>query len=474
MWYSVLIAEEITNDREKDIQMLLELRRRNRWNGNVVRTIDRYLLVFLTGERREEFVGHLFSEVHASHREAIMVISKNLREVVREKGIRYAPPEKWPAQYGRDRIRLIHSDRKVILVLDNFYSEFLDFAMDYFRSKPNEFRSLRKKGDRIYTFHFEKERMGRFQTPPDEIDYLFTLGSALMGHGLYSYAALQFQEALKSDPDDYEALLQLSDCLRHMGQDESAIRHLKKAASINPDDGRGYLQLADRYRELGLYEMALENLLRARDLGQGDWQIHNNIGVAYAEIEEYSKAIEAYEKALEAAPEVASVRRNTGLAYQRLGQFDKAIEAYEECSELDPQNIDPYLLMGEVYEEMGNFNRAVEAYRKTVEIRPNYPAYLSLGRTHEKMKQLADARASYLEASIFYPEGKEARAQLFRLDHPDMEELNEEIDQVVKDHPFLDDPDAVPVIYEEAKRRKAEREGGKPTSKQGSETLGLN
>jgi len=179
--------------------------------------------------------------------------------------------------------------------------------------------------------------------------------------------------------------------------------------------------------------------------------------------------------AAEVAPEVASVRRNIGLAYQKLGQFDKAIEAYKNYSELDPGNHDPHLLMGDVYDEMGDFSRAAEAYEKAVQIRRDYWSYVNLGRVYEKLKRTADARTSYQEALKIDPEGKEARISLFVLDHPDVEELNEEMDQVVREHPFLrGDLDAVPVIYEEAKRRRAEREERELERKQAEKGLGLN
>jgi len=123
---------------------------------------------------------------------------------------------------------------------------------------------------------------------------------------------------------------------------------------------------------------------------------------------------------------------------------------------------------------MGDFSRATEAYEKAVQIRRDYWSYVNLGRVYEKLKRTADASTSYQEALNIDPEGKEARISLFLLDHPDLEELNEEMDQVVKEHPFLDDPDAVPVIYEEAKRRKAEREERELERKQATKRLGLN
>jgi tetratricopeptide (TPR) repeat protein len=417
----------------------------------------------------------VFSEIQKSQKEAVMIIARGLREVVRDKDIRYAPSEKWPARYKEERVRIIHSDREVILVLDNFYSEFLDFAMDYFRSKPSDIRSLRDKKDRLYIFHFEKEKMRRFQTTPDGIDYLFTFGSALMGHGLYSHALSRFQEILESNPDDYEALLRLSECLTHMRQDELALRHLKTAVSLNPDDAKAYLELAQRYKDLGLHGMALKSLLRARDLGQAGCQIHNDIAAACCELEEYDRAIEAYEKALEDAPRSEITLRNIGSLYQKLGQFDKAIEVYETYLELNPEQHFAHLLLGGVYEEMDDLPRAIEAYQRAVHIRPNYPAYMSLGRIHEKLERTSDARASYQKALEIYPSDKQARDELFRLDHPDIGDLKEEMAKVVNEHPFLqDDPDALPVIYEEAKRRRAEREGGEPGLKRPAGTFGLN
>jgi tetratricopeptide (TPR) repeat protein len=467
--------DELTDDMEKNIQMLKELRERNREHCNLIREIDRWFLTFLPPDRKERFIGFLYSEIYANHREAMTIVSKALSKVHSEKDIRDNPPRTWTARYGKDHVYLIQTEKRVILTLDNGRSEFQHFLVDYFRSLPHWIRTTGEKGSELSEYMWEKKKMGRFQTTPDEIDYLFTFGSALMGHGLHSYAASRFQEILNQDPDDHETLLRLSRCLTNMGHYEFAFHHLRRAVSIEPDDVRAYKDLADCCEALKLYGIALENLLRARDLDQKDWEIHNNIGVAYMVLEEYSQAIEAYEKAMEVAPWVPPIRKNIGLAYEKVRQFDKAIEAYVKYSELEPENHDPHLRIGSVYEEMGDFERAIEAYQKAVEIDSSYFAYLSLGRAYEKVKRLSDARTSYQKALEVWPGEKDASAAVFRLDHPDMGDLEEEMAQVVNEHPFLrDDPDALPVIYEEAKRIRAEREGGEPTSKQDEGTFRLN
>lgn len=473
--YSSLILKELTHDWEKNVLMLQELRNRNRENGNLVRELDRLLLTFLPAEKKEEFVGKLFYEIYANHKEGMLIVSRSLRKVVPEEEIPDIQMETLTGRYGQGRARLIHTDHHVILAVDNGHSELLSFLIDYFGGEPHGTEVLEDQAETINVYRWEKKRMGRLRTNPDERDYLFTVGSALMGHGLYSYAVTRFEEVLKTDPDDHETLLRLSDCFIFMGLHEPAVHFLRRAASVKPGDVRAYKQLGECYHRLGLPGMALENLLRARDLEEEDREIHNSVGVAYALLEDYDKSIEAYRKALEIDSGSSLSWRNIGLAYERLGRFDEAIEAYERYAELDSQNQEPHIFLGELFEEMGDHSRAAIAYQRALEIRPDYFACLSLGRVYEKVNRAPDARKCYEEALKIYPHGKEPRAQLFRLDHPDMEELAEEMDQVVKDHSFLkDDPDAIPVIYEEAKRRKEEREEGETTSKQDGESFGLN
>jgi len=463
--YSFLIVDEFTWNTERDMQMLYEWRNRNRENANLVRWADRFLLISLEGEEKERYENRLFTEVHESHREAIIIISKALKQVVRDRSVRCKLPETWPARCGRDRIHLSHTDRQVILKIDNPYSEFLKFLIDYFRAEPRGSEVFQDEGNKTYIYCWEKKEMGPFKAVPDEVDYLFTFGSALMGHGLYSYAAFRFQEILKSDPDDHETLLRLSRCLMEMRQYESPIGYLRRVISIHPDDSRVYSLLGECFQKLGLYGKALENYIRAMELGEDDRETHRTIGDLHYRLEDYGQAIEAYRRAVE----VASVSdflthmiwEDIGLAYKELAQFDQAIEAFRKYAELEPEWSDPHRLRGEVYEEMGDLERAIEAYQKAVEIGSRYSAYLSLGRAYQKSNRISEARDSYQEALKVSPRGEEARAALFRIDHPDIEELEDEMHRVVKEHPFLDgDPDAVPVIYEEAKRRKAEREKG--------------
>jgi len=473
--YSSLIAKELTHDWETDVMMLKELRQRNREDANLVRAIDRRLLSMLWGDKRDGFEMQVCFEVWQGHKEALQIIAKGLREVLKERDIRGNAPKERIHKFEKDQICFIQSARRVVLKVDNPHSEFLHFATDYFRCGPHWFDAPEDNRDKMYTYRWEKSRMERFRPVPDEADYLFTLGSALIGHGLYSYAVSRFKEILNRDPWDHETLLRIGRCYKEMGLYEFAIHHLRRAVSIMPKDGRGCEELGDCYLEMGLDEPALENLLRARDLGQGDWGLHNNIGVAYARMEKHGQTVESYAKAAEVAPEIASIRRNLGLAYGRLGQFDKAIEAFEKYAELDPENHDPHVLMGDVYEEMGDFSRAAAAYEKAIQIRRDYWVYIYLGRVYEKLDRADDARASYQEALKIPPWGKEARAMLFELDHPDMEDLKEEMDKVVREHPFLkDDLDAIPVIYEEAKRRRAERERRQLEGEQTAERPGLN
>lgn len=459
--YFSLIAKELTHNWETDVMMLKELRERNGENANLVRAIDHGLLSMLWGDRRDRFAAQVYFEVCERHGEALKIIAKGLREVLKEKDIRNSLSQECTHKFGRDEICFIQSARRVVLKLDTPQSEFLHFLIDYFRCEPHGFHVSENDGDKTFTYRWEKNRMERFRPVPNEADYLFTLGSALIGHGLYSYAASRFKEILNRDPWDHETLLRTGRCHKEMGLHEFAVHHLRRAVSIMPKDGRGYKELGDCYLEMGLDELALENLHHARDLGQGDWGLHNNIGVAYARMEKHGQAVESYAKAAEVSPEIASIRRNLGLAYGRLGQFDKAIEAFTKYAELDPKNHDPHVLIGETYEEMGVFIRAAAAYEKAIQIRRDYWSYVNLGRVYEKLDRADDARASYQEALKIPLWGKEARAKLFELDHPDMEDLKEEMDNIVREHPFLkDDLDAVPVIYEEAKRRKAEREEG--------------
>jgi len=473
--YCSLIINELTHDREKNIQMLQELRKRNQGNGKLVREIDCWLLLLLTGDRKEGFVARVFHEVREGNREALKTIAKGLRKVVPEENARDIQLEPSTGGYGKDRVSVIQTARSVILVLDHPQSEFLNFCIDYFRSDPHGFEVSEIKGEKICIYRWEKESMEHFRAVPDEIDHLFTFGSALMEHGLHSYAASRFQEILNRDPGDHETLLRLSQCLIATGHTEFAFHPLRTAVSIKPGDGRAYRALADCFHEFGLYGTALENLLHAKELGEEDREIYNNIGFSYAQQEDHDRAVEAYKKALEFDPGSALTWRNIGLAYQRLGRIDQAIEAYEKCSELDPRNQEPHLLLGGLCEEVGDLSRSIEAYQKAVQIRPDYSAYLSMGRAYEKLGRMPDARASYQEALRIDPTGREARAKLFWLDHPDMEDLEEEMAQVVREHPFLeDDPDAVPVIYEEAKRRMVEREGAQAPSEQGQGMLGPN
>ena len=458
--YPSLIAKELTHDLETDVMMLKEFREGNRENADLVRAVDRKLLAMFWWDRRDGFATQVYFEVCENHRQALGIVAKGLRKVLKEKDIRDNVPRECTHKCGEDRIWFIQSSRRVILKLDNPHSEFLHFFIDYFRCEPHGFEVSSNNGEKIYVYRWEKKGMERFRPVPDEADYLFILGSALMGHGLYSYAASRFKEILDRDPWDHETLLRIGRCHKEMGRYEFAVNFLRKAVSTLPQDGGGYHGLGDCYLEMGLNELALENLLRARELGEEDWGLHNNIGVAYERLEEYGPAVEAYGKAAEVAPEVPLIQRNLGLAYKRSGQHDKAIEAFERYSELDPENHEPHVLIGEAWEEMGDLSRAAQAYEKAVQIGRDYWAYLHLGRVYEKLDRADDARASYKEALKINLWGKEARARLFELDHPDMGELEGEMDKVVRDYPFLKgDLDPVPVIYEEAKRRRSEEEG---------------
>lgn len=153
------------------------------------------------------------------------------------------------------------------------------------------------------------------------------LAEALLGHGYYGYAELNYKQVLKQNPDNYDAQFGLAFCLDKMGRTEESTLEYRKVIATKPTSGA--------MNQLRLYAMYAvgKNFLRVENLVEAEEEFRSNINFAPAEYQlakllirtgQPEEALQIIEKNLEKVPRALSFHYLKYLALQNLGRNEEA------------------------------------------------------------------------------------------------------------------------------------------------------
>ncbi len=158
---------------------------------------------------------------------------------------------------------------------------------------------------------------------PENAQYNYYLGSALMAQKKYSESETYLQKAVTVTPGNTRAQLDLGRVLLLNNKAADAIKHLKIAAKGNDKENALYF--------LGLAQIqskdfngAVSTFSDAVNLTPGDAKLFYNLGLAresllgdqVVELEKYQPIIDAYEKAVSLNNDVADYQFRLGNAYE--------------------------------------------------------------------------------------------------------------------------------------------------------------
>jgi Flp pilus assembly protein TadD len=205
---------------------------------------------------------------------------------------------------------------------------------------------------------------------PNEPDYHFILGEALLAAGRVGEAVLSLREAVALHPRGATYDLALGRALTARHRFADAIESLRSSTELAPADPDGWSALGAALLAAAQPQDALRALDEARKLAPRRADVLGNRGIALWFRGQSHEALLAFESACDAAPGAAVPQRNLGLALIELGHVQKALDVLEEARTLHPGSSSILIDMGDALFRLGRREDAEASYRAALEISP--------------------------------------------------------------------------------------------------------
>ena len=173
--------------------------------------------------------------------------------------------------------------------------------------------------------------------------------------------------------------------------------------------------LGEAYMQVGRPDLAYDHLLRATQekphFGVGQY----NLGIVLLGQGRRKEAVEAFQMAIrygQEAPEVARAYHNLGIVLLDDNQLGDARTMFSEALRLVPTKQSSYVARAMTSFRMNDYRAAESDFLAGVSLSPDPAALFWLGRTREKLGDLAGAADSYRKALALQPNMNDAKERL--------------------------------------------------------------
>ena len=269
------------------------------------------------------------------------------------------------------------------------------------------------------------------------------LGLSYMEHGLYSEAAIQFNEALdnRTDnldlqflmdffPDDSTLAQNMTDAFSFQidydttgasyfylalfnSSKNEAYGFIQSYIYNQPSDLRGLLLYSNLLFENGEHFDALFQYQKVLWLNPQNLDAQIGVGLCLYHLGEFRDAASALRRSLKIDPYNHISYHYLGLSLMADENFREAIPNLTQSLLLDPENSDTYYNLGKSYFESGKIIQAREAFNRTININPQYgPAFYYLGLINENIMEIEKAVNAYSQAWEYSPEIEDVHYRL--------------------------------------------------------------
>ena len=175
---------------------------------------------------------------------------------------------------------------------------------------------------------------------PEEADYHYILGDALLRAGRLTEAAAAFEEATWRAAADAQYQLALGVALHALKRDAEAASAFREAVRLAPAEPRARCGLGASLATLGQLAEGIRELRQAVVLTPADADAHFNLGLALAASGQVEDAFDSLLRATTLAPSDALARAELGVALHDLGRHAEAHSAFGEALRLDARCLD--------------------------------------------------------------------------------------------------------------------------------------
>jgi len=247
---------------------------------------------------------------------------------------------------------------------------------------------------------------------PDEPDYHFILGEALLAAGRAGEAVASLREAVALHPRGATYHLALGRALTARHRFAEAIESLRSSTELAPADPDGWSALGAALLAANQPSDALRALDEAQRLAPSRADVLGNRGIALWSRGRRQEALGAFESSLAAAPGEAIPRRNLGLALLEMGHEEQALDVLAEARRLHPGSSSILIDLGDVLFRLGRRDEAEAAYGAAQEISPT-----CLERRPGSRQRFRSLRTATMtrELSVRRPPGVTALASIIEI-----------------------------------------------------------
>jgi tetratricopeptide (TPR) repeat protein len=230
---------------------------------------------------------------------------------------------------------------------------------------------------------------------PQNLDKRLALAETYMMNGRWNDAIVQAAEILAANPEEkylQRAWLVMGVSSHQLGNYNDAIDPLTQFVDARKDEEMPGVDkqlqaaayyLGDSYLLLGKPQEAIAPLEKAVNWSQTDADSMYKLGLAYAGVEEYEKAADMFHAATTFVPDYLEAYVGLAAAYDGLNKPELALYA-----------------RGMMAFSQKDYEQARDLLLESAQGEPNFaPTFAGLGRTHEGLKDLPNAKAAY-EAAL--------------------------------------------------------------------------
>jgi len=233
---------------------------------------------------------------------------------------------------------------------------------------------------------------------PEEADFAFRLGLALVENDRHIEAAAVLADAVKRAPSQARYRVVYAVCLMKTARRTEAVAQLAKVLELEPTPD-----------ELALATKTASRLL---DPFQGFPQAAREqfeSALQWLDAESTTQAQQAFQQLLERFPDLAIVHAMYGVTSMKKDEAGRAISAYRRAIELSPELAEPHLFLADLYAARGRPDTAITHYRDALTRNPYLAdAHKRFGEALERTEDLSGALDSYRVYLLLRPDDFDA------------------------------------------------------------------
>jgi Tfp pilus assembly protein PilF len=187
------------------------------------------------------------------------------------------------------------------------------------------------------------------------------------------------------------------------------------ALSVSPNNFIAETNLGEAYMQIGRPDLAYGHFLRATQEKPRFGVAQYNLGIVLVGQGRPKEARDAFQMAIrygQEGPEIAQAYHNLGIVMLGENQLSDARGMFTEALRLVPNRQSSYLARGLANFRLNDYRAAESDFLAGASLSPEPSAYFWLGRSREKLGNLAGASDAYRQALALRPDMNDAKERL--------------------------------------------------------------